>query len=136
VVRLPASAAGQNVQLKWRYATDTDNAFGATGWFIDTISVQDGFTCCSGSIAPTITTQPTNQTVPLGSNATFTVTAAGTAPLSYQWVFASTNITGATNSSLALTNVQAGMAGAYQVVVTNSAGSTNATATLRVLVPL
>src|SRR5207302_367292 len=36
-------------------------------------------------VAPTITTQPANQTVTAGQTATFTVTATGTAPLSYQW---------------------------------------------------
>ena len=137
-IKLPASAAGQSVQFKWRFGTDTDNAFGATGWFIDSVSVQDGFTCCTAAaaVAPAITSQPTNQTVPAGTNVTFSVTATGTAPLSYQWTFASTNLSGATNSSLLLTNVQAAQAGAYQVVVTNSAGSTNSlAANLRVLVP-
>src|SRR5205823_11446122 len=36
-------------------------------------------------VAPTITTQPARQTVTAGQTATFTVTATGTAPLSYQW---------------------------------------------------
>ncbi len=36
-------------------------------------------------MAPTITTQPQNQSVTVGATATFTVVAAGTAPLSYQW---------------------------------------------------
>ncbi len=36
-------------------------------------------------MAPTITTQPLSQSVTAGAAATFTVVAAGTAPLSYQW---------------------------------------------------
>src|SRR5205807_4604804 len=36
-------------------------------------------------IAPTITTQPARQTVSNGQTPTFTVTAPGTAPPSYQW---------------------------------------------------
>src|SRR6266480_3040768 len=36
-------------------------------------------------VAPTITTQPASQTVSAGQTTTFTVTATGTAPLSYQW---------------------------------------------------
>src|SRR5229473_2748645 len=36
-------------------------------------------------VAPTITTQPASQTVTAGQTATFSVVAAGTAPLSYQW---------------------------------------------------
>ncbi len=44
--------------------------------------------------------------------------------VAYQWRFNGTNITGATNASLILTNVQPGEEGSYSVVVTNSAGST------------
>ena len=36
-------------------------------------------------VAPSITTQPLSQTITAGQTATFSVTAAGTAPLSYQW---------------------------------------------------
>ena len=36
-------------------------------------------------IPPTITTQPQSQTVVQGQNATFSVAASGTTPLSYQW---------------------------------------------------
>jgi hypothetical protein len=44
------------------------------------------------SAPPTITTQPTNQTVLAGSNVTFTVAVAGTGPFSYQWQFNGTNL--------------------------------------------
>ncbi len=40
IVALPASAAGQNVQFKWRCATDRST--GGSGWYVDTISVTDG----------------------------------------------------------------------------------------------
>src|SRR6202040_3778808 len=50
-------------------------------------------------VAPTITTQPVNQTVTAGQTATFNVVAAGTAPLSYQWQKNGVNISGATSSS-------------------------------------
>src|SRR5204863_353406 len=39
----------------------------------------------SAAVAPTITTQPANQTVTAGQTALFVITANGTAPLSYQW---------------------------------------------------
>ncbi len=90
---------------------------------------------CKGATPPSITVAPTNQTVAVGSNALFTVTATGTAPLSYQWQVGSTAITGATTSSLALTNVQTTDAGNYTVTITNLAGSTNSSATLTVLTP-
>ena len=60
---------------------------------------------------PVITTQPTNQTVAVGGSATFNVTATGSLPLSYQWNFNGTNIVGATNTSLPLTNVQSVLSG-------------------------
>jgi hypothetical protein len=48
---------------------------------------------------PTITTQPANQTVTVAQTATFSVTATGTAPLSYQWPKGTTSIPGATAAS-------------------------------------
>jgi len=87
----------------------------------------------------TITLQPTNQTVIQGASATFSVTATGTPPLSYQWWFNATSLlTGATNASLTLTNVQTTNAGAYTVVVSNITGSVTSSTNnghLTVLVP-
>jgi hypothetical protein len=135
IVNLPASAAGKNIQLKWRFGTDTDNAYGSGGWYIDSVVVKDGYTCCNLA-APVISTQPSNQVAVVGSNATFNVVASGTPPLSYQWLFTSTNLPGATSSVLQLTNVQLSQAGNYQVLVTNASGSaTSSVVTLRVLVP-
>jgi hypothetical protein len=85
------------------------------------------------STPPTITTQPTNLVVSVGSDATFSVAAAGTAPLHFQWFVNGTNILAATNSTLTLTNVYATNAGVYYVTVTNFFGSTissNATLTV------
>ena len=48
----------------------------------------------AAAVAPTITTQPVNQTVTAGQTATFTVVAGGTAPLSYQWQKNGVNIAG------------------------------------------
>lgn len=73
--------------------------------------------------APAITMQPQSQIVPPGSNAIFSVAATGDAPLSYQWNFNGTTITGATATSYSITNVQFGDDGGYAVVVTNSSGS-------------
>ena len=80
--------------------------------------------CSSGATAPTITSQPVSQTVTAGSSVSFSVTASGTAPLSYQWSWnASNTLAGATNATLLLTNVQVSQAGNYAVLVSNSAGS-------------
>jgi len=77
---------------------------------------------CPPSV-PIIISQPTNQTVNVGGTATFGVTATGSLPLNYQWRFNGTNLGGATNTSLTLTNVQPAQAGNYAVLVTNALGS-------------
>jgi hypothetical protein len=72
---------------------------------------------------PSITGQPQGQTVNPGQDATFTVTAIGSPPLSYQWRSNGIAVAGATGSSLSLTNVQASDAANYSAVVTNAFGS-------------
>lgn len=80
-----------------------------------------------GAVAPSITTQPSSTTVTVGQTASFTVAANGTAPLSYQWRFGSTNI-GSNSAILSLANVQVADAGSYTCVVTNSSGSVTSNA--------
>jgi len=86
------------------------------------------------SVAPSITAQPASQTVTAGNAASFNVTAAGTAQLSYQWKRNGTAISGATSSSYttaATTSSDNGVQ--FTVVVSNSAGSvTSSAATLTV----
>ncbi|MBI4327063.1 MAG: VCBS repeat-containing protein, partial [Chloroflexi bacterium] len=72
---------------------------------------------------PTITKQPADQSVSVGANVTFQITATGTVSLTYQWLFNESELGGATNRSLILTNVQLPDAGGYTVVVTNITGS-------------
>ena len=90
---------------------------------------------CKGSSPPGIVTPPANQTVAVGSNALFNVTASGTAPLSYQWQFNSTPIAGATTSGLSLIAVQTTNSGLYSIIITNTAGAVTSSATLNVLTP-
>src|SRR5215472_20439 len=88
-------------------------------------------------VAPSITTQPTNQTVTAGQTATFNVTAAGSAPLSYQWQKNGANISGATSASYTTPATTSSDNGStFRVVVTNGAGTVNSnSATLTVNVP-
>jgi hypothetical protein len=80
---------------------------------------------------PAITLQPQSQIIAPGSNVTFSVVATGDAPLNYQWRFNGNFITGASDSSYSITNVQFSDAGNYSVVVTNNSGSaTSSAATL------
>ena len=92
------------------------------------------FTDNAAAVAPTITTQPANQTVTAGQTATFAVVAAGTAPLGYQWQKNGANITGATSASYTTaTTTTADSGSTFRVVVSNSAGTvTSSAATLTV----
>ncbi len=87
--------------------------------------------------------QPANQTVLSGSNASFTVTAIGTAPLNYLWCSNGMALpvggpfSGVNTATLTISSVQTNYSGLYQVIVTNSYGSaTSAVATLVVYAPV
>ena len=91
-----------------------------------------------------INTQPANAVLCAGSNATFTVAAAGTA-ITYQWQLSTTgcagtfsNIAGATAATLNVNAVTASQNGyAYRVVVSNSCNTvTSSCATLTVNTPI
>ncbi len=93
---------------------------------------------------PSIIIQPSSQTVLIGTNVTFRVAAASSVPLTYQWNRNGNAISGATNSSYTISNVQLADAGQYTVTVfdsfTNTASylfnsSNSSTATLVVSVP-
>ncbi len=79
-------------------------------------------------IDPAITNQPPSRMVPAGGTAAFTVGAAGTPSLSYRWKKGGVdlsnggNVSGATSSTLTLSNVQNGDVGNYSVAVTNTVG--------------
>jgi hypothetical protein len=91
---------------------------------------------------PVITQQPQCQTNLAGTTATFTVTAAGTPSLVYQWqrdtgsLLDFYDLADCTDTTLVLANVGAGDAADYRVVVTNASGAvTSAVAQLSVLLP-
>ncbi|PYU85765.1 MAG: hypothetical protein DMG50_00140, partial [Acidobacteria bacterium] len=91
-------------------------------------------TVSAASVAPSITTQPASQTVTAGQTAMFSMTATGTAPLTYQWKKNSVAIAGATSSGYTTPATTSSDNGAqFTVVVSNVAGSsTSSAATLTV----
>jgi gamma-glutamyltranspeptidase/glutathione hydrolase len=82
---------------------------------------------------PTILTPPVSQAVAAGTTATFSVSAIGNNPLSYQWtknggqLANGANVSGATTTALNLANVSSADVAAYSVIVTNSAGGLTST---------
>jgi subtilisin-like proprotein convertase family protein len=89
----------------------------------------------TGYSAPSITMNPANQSAECSSGGvTFNVTASGSAPLSYQWRFNGSPISGATGNTFSTNNVTFANAGNYDVVIANNYGSaTSAVATLTVV---
>ncbi len=109
------------------YVLVATNVAGSASSAAATLNVQPA------TVAPTITTQPISQTATVGGAVSFTTAASGTPAPTYQWRKDGVNLTGATNATLSLSNVQNADAGAYTVVASNAAGSvTSSAATLTV----
>jgi hypothetical protein len=51
-VSLPAAAAGQPIQLRWRFGSD--DSVGSSGWYVDSIAISDGYACCSAVAQPVL----------------------------------------------------------------------------------
>ena len=128
-----------------------------SGWAVDTVQMQaDGYVLVGGSFTnvngisltnvarlygtaatpPVITSVSQPGTNSVGGAVTLSVSAWGTGPLSFQWQKSGTNlmnggrISGATNSSLTITNLQLTDTGDYSAVVSSDFGiavSSNAT---------
>jgi len=107
------------------------------GRALNAFQVQELYSLAS-PLAPVIYTQPQSVSRYVGDNVTFTVSAEGDDPLTFQWQKNGTNLVGATTVSLTLSNVNFGDAGSYRLAVTNLLGNKNsASAVLTVLaVPL
>jgi hypothetical protein len=85
----------------------------------------------------TITSQPQSQTVPAGADVTLSVTASGTAPLTYQWWDSAGAILDATNADYILNPAQTNNTDNYFVIVGNDYGAiTSAVAALVVYLPV
>jgi len=72
---------------------------------------------------PVITIPPTSQTLVLGGSVTFTATAEGSGPLTFQWYKDGTPLPGATAKTLAIANARQQDAGSYTVRVVGGGGS-------------
>lgn len=78
----------------------------------------------SGPDSPTrIVSGPTNQALAAGGTMALNVSAVGTPPPVYQWFKDSRQLSGATNSTLTVTNAGVTNSGMYFVVVSNALGT-------------
>jgi hypothetical protein len=104
------------------------------------VVVTNGFGAVTSSPAvltvvspPWITSEPHDASALLGEDVSFSVTADGPTPFSYQWAFEGADLADATTTRLTLTHVLMNQAGGYTVRVTNPHGAiTSAVATLTV----
>lgn len=92
------------------------------GWWHTLALINDG--------SPAVVRTIPNQTTTNGLNVTFRIDTVSPLPVSYQWQFNGTNIVGATNSLLTLTNVPLGSAGSYQCMVSNLNGSASSSSVM------
>ena len=111
-----AELALENVQLAQggRY---TARVFNAAGTELSAPAV------LTVEAAPVIVRDPQNAAASFGGSVTFTVTARGVPPLTYQWRFNDVDLLNETNAALVISNVQAENEGDYSVLVGNAYGS-------------
>ena len=95
------------------YFVVVSNAYGSVTSAVATLTVRE----------PAFSVQPASQNAEPGQSVTFSTTAAGTEPLSYQWWKDGVMLLNGNDPSLALTNVQSADAGNYTLVVSNMYGS-------------
>lgn len=104
------------------YEYDYNGFFGSRRDFNNALSASTSI--AAQPAPPSFTLQPTNQIVFPGSNAVFAAAMPGnTAPVLCQWFKGGTAIAGATNQTLAITNVQVAGEGNYSLFATNVSGT-------------
>jgi hypothetical protein len=109
-------------------------------WWVCAVSVM----ACGGGgsdgpssptpVAPSITAQPQSATVVVGQAAQFSVTAAGSTPMTFQWRRNGAPV-GTNSASYTIAAAATTDAGAYDVVITNPAGSVTSTAATLTVAP-
>ena len=137
---------GLDQYLILTFTNDTSSGF----FYDETHPASGSYTTDYGyfslALPPIITSDPQNTAAFIGGSASFSVAAAGTPVLVYQWQFNGTNladgatgtgstISGSMTTNLVIDNVSSSDFGNYQVVVTNEVGTaTSSNATLELAV--
>jgi hypothetical protein len=94
-------------------------------WLVAVAGTSSDSLALRGDGPPIITTPLVDRSVLVGSTIYFRAAAVGVWPLSYQWQFNNTDISGATNALLIISNAQPADAGFYSLSVTNSLGTSS-----------
>jgi hypothetical protein len=131
---MTAPAASGTYVSDWRMVRD------GVAWFGPTLTRQ--INVGGGEpMPPTVTTHPANQTIPPYNTATFSVTAVGDSPLSYQWqkdgadLSNGGKVSGADAATLQIANAEEVDQGSYRCVVTNPYGSATSNSASLALAP-
>lgn len=139
--------------LSYQWTLSGTNLPGSTNYFLSIPSIQPAqqgdyqvivsnpFGSTTSAVAhvtvlmpPTIVSQSQSTNVLAGRSFSLSVTAGGTPPFTYRWMFENSNISGATNSTLTIANAQSINEGIYRAVVSNPVGSiTSAVISVRVI---
>ncbi len=134
-------ATGPSLQYQWYKNNATIGGANASSYTITSVVQNDAgdyycmvsnscggissniatLTVDAGCVAPTITGQPSSQTISVGSPVTFGVSATGT-DLEYQWFQNGSIIGGATASNYTIQAVSQGDEGDYTCLVSNACG--------------
>jgi hypothetical protein len=120
-------------ELRWRYSKNSDITMGQDRGWVDQVQF--------GIVPPNVTTHPVSTIIDPGGTATFSVSASGTAPFTYRWLFNGSplfdvfGISGSTKSTLTIANAQQAQVGNYSVIVSNSAGFTTSSNAALSLLP-
>ncbi len=104
------------------YSVTVSNAYDTVMSSTDTVSVI--------YYPPSFLTQPIGTNVPVGGAFQLSASVTGSSPFGWQWRTNLTPIPGATSTNYIVPSAQLSDAWSYDVVVTNSAGSTNSSAAI------
>jgi formylglycine-generating enzyme required for sulfatase activity len=120
-------------KANWGHVPGTD---GASRMEMPITNASAFFRVASVTQSNVITQQPRSVAVPESEQATFSVMATGTPPISYQWRLNGVSISGADNTTYSIDSARPSHVGDYSVVVTFGSGSiTSSPATLALLAP-
>ena len=146
-VGFSVSASGSSLAYQWRWnganlSGATASSMTLTNVALTNAGLYDVVVSNSGGAvtsAPAVlvvrglaefTALPSTQVVNPGETATFTVSATGSAPLTYQWSFNGVLLPGQITNSFTRYNAQYADGGTYSVTITNAASSSSAGAEL------